>query len=427
MCGIAGIYDRTTAPDATAATAMLAAIEHRGPDDGGLYTDEVVALGVRRLSIIDLPGGHQPMTNEAGTVVVAFNGEIYNYKALRSRLRAAGHTLVTESDTEVVVHLYEDHGDDCVHHLRGMFGFAIWDVARRRLLLARDRVGIKPLYYAMNDGMLVFGSEIKALLGLIAPRLDLDALAAFLHLKYVPAPRTMFAGVAPQPPGHVLVADAAGMRTRRWWDVSYQAPQPPPSEREAAEELRVRLAEAVRAHLTSDVPFGAFLSGGIDSSTVVALMAQQLDRPVRTYAVGYAGDGAEMSELPYARMVAERYGTEHEEVLVSGRDLAERAEDVVWHLDQPIADNACVATLIVAERAARDVKMVLTGEGGDELFAGYARYAGEQLAPLFRLLPSPVRALGVSAARRSSRTVSYKKIPAHDTTHYLGFPVMGVK
>jgi asparagine synthase (glutamine-hydrolysing) len=405
MCGIAGVHDadpRGVAP-AALVRAMLDTLVHRGPDDWGLHADGPVALGARRLSIIDLPGGHQPIANEDGTVVVAYNGEIYNYRALRERLLRSGHTLRTRGDTEVVTHLYEDLGDGCVGELDGMFGFALWDARRRRLLLARDRLGIKPLYWARAGNQLVFGSEIKALLchpGVEA-RLDPDALAAFLLLKYVPAPRTMFAGISALPPGHLLVSDADGVRVRRWWDVSFRRPGVPMDEPEAAEMLKAHLMEAVRSHLVSDVPFGAFLSGGVDSSVVVALMSRVLRDPVRTFAVGFEGAGEELSETRYARMVAERYGTEHEEVLVGARDLVTHAEKVVWHLDQPIADNACLANLLVAELASRRVKMVLTGEGGDELFAGYARYAGERLAPAFGRLTPRARALGVALSRRS--------------------------
>ena len=402
MCGIAGLVAPDGRADVAAVSAMLETLRHRGPDDEGVHAEEGVAFGARRLSIIDVPGGHQPIANEDGTVVVAFNGEVYNFRALRERLRRAGHTLRTRSDTEVIAHLYEEHGDACVHELDGMFALAVWDARRRRLLLARDRLGIKPLYYAVTPAGFAFASEVKALLGHVAPRLDLDALAAFLHLKYVPAPQTLFAGVRALPPGHLLVTGVDGpVRVTRWWDVSFRRVEPAPSEEEATEELAVLLRRAVRSQLVSDVPFGAFLSGGLDSSTVVALMAQELSAPVKTFSVGYAGPGEQLSELPYARLVAQRYGTDHHEVLVDAGDLVARAEDVIWHLDQPIADNACLTNLLVAERAAQDVKMVLTGEGGDELFAGYARYAGEQLAPLFGLLPRRARALGIAAARRS--------------------------
>ena len=408
MCGVAGIHEWAghRRADGAAVAAMLDAIVHRGPDDHGLHVDERAALGTRRLSIIDLAGGHQPIANEDGTVVVAFNGEIYNYRELRARLRASGHAFRTESDTEVIVHLYEELGEGCVDALRGMFGFAVWDARRRRLFLARDRLGIKPLYWTASDGRLAFASEIKALLRApgVGAALDHQALAAFLLLKYVPAPRTMFAGIHALAPGCALTCDADGVRVRRWWDLSFRPAGPPLGEPEAAGRLRELLEDAVRSHLVSDVPFGAFLSGGVDSSTIVALMSRELGRPVSTFAVGFAGPGEQHSELPYARMVADRYRTDHHEVLIGAGDLVASAEKVVRHLDQPIADNACVPNYMVAELASRHVKMVLTGEGGDELFAGYARYSGERLAPLFERLPGAARAAGAAIARSPGRS-----------------------
>jgi asparagine synthase (glutamine-hydrolysing) len=434
MCGIAGVHEWAGRGrvDPGIAWGMLDVIAHRGPDDEGFHMTERVALGARRLSIIDVTGGHQPIANEDGTVVAAYNGEIYNYRALRDRLRRAGHTLSTESDTEVLVHLYEELGDALLNELDGMFAFAIWDERRQRLLLARDRLGIKPLYVCHNDTRVVFGSEVKSLLCHpdVPARTDLDGLAAFLLLKYVPAPRTMFAGISALPPGHLLVSDRDGVRIRRWWDLSFRRPPEPPREEDAAEELRTLLEQAVRSHLVSDVPFGAFLSGGIDSSTVVALMARELRHPVRTFAVGFEGPGEQLSELPYARMVADRWETQHEEVLVGARDLVERAAEVVWHLDQPIADMACLANLVVAELASQRVKMVLTGEGGDELFAGYARYTGERLAPLFERVPPPLRRLGLALNEgwpgQSRPRIALHALCQPDAHHRLAiwFPLM---
>jgi asparagine synthase (glutamine-hydrolysing) len=406
MCGICGIHELAAggAADSHATAAMLDAIVHRGPDDEGMHVDGPVALGARRLSIIDLPGGHQPIANEDGSVVVAFNGEIYNYRALRDRLIRSGHVLQSQGDTEVIVHLYEELGEECVHELDGMFAFALWDARRRKLLLVRDRLGIKPLYYVHHDGRLLFGSEIKAILRHpdVRARLDHEALATMLLLKYVPAPRTFFSGIQALPPGHLLTSDPSGISVRQWWDVSFRRPEHPMEEEEATAELRIRLEDAVRSQLVSDVPFGAFLSGGVDSSTIVALMSRELGEPVRTFAVGFSGSGPaeEMSELPYARLVADRYETEHHEILIGAQHLIDYAEKVVWHLDQPIADNACLANYLVAELASQHVKMVLTGEGGDELFAGYARYAGERLAPAFERVPAPVRSLGAALSNR---------------------------
>ena len=406
MCGIAGVFEYAGRgrADAAAVGAMLDAIVHRGPDDHGRHVDDGVAIGARRLSIIDLAGGHQPIANEDGTVVVAFNGEIYNYRELRDSLRGRGHVVRTDCDTEVVVHLYEEYGDDCVEHLRGMFAFAIWDARRRRLFVARDRLGIKPLYWSDDGSRLLLGSEIKAMLAhpTAHAELDVDGLAAFLLLKYVPAPRTMFAGIHALEPGHALTCDADGVRVREWWDLSFKPADPPPGMAAAERRLRELLEDAVRSHLVADVPYGAFLSGGIDSSTIVALMSRELDHPVQTFCVGFEGVGEELSELPYARMVAKRYETDHHEILLGPDEFTGLAKHAVWHLDQPIADMACVPNLLVAKLAAERVKMVLTGEGGDELFAGYARYAGERLAPLTTRLPGPARSLGRTLALRGA-------------------------
>ncbi|OLD80873.1 MAG: asparagine synthase (glutamine-hydrolyzing) [Acidobacteria bacterium 13_1_20CM_58_21] len=405
MCGICGFYDYKTRDraDRHVLDDMLNVIRHRGPDDCGEYLDQDVALGMRRLSIIDLSGGKQPISNEDGTIVTVFNGEIYNFQALREQLSSRGHALRTASDTEVIVHLYEDFGEDCVQHLRGMFGFALWDARRRRLLVTRDRLGIKPLYFAVSGGRLIFGSEIKAILQHPAAQvhLNIEGLSKFLSLKYVPAPQTMFEGVYALPPGCSLTCDANGIKIRRYWDVSFTNPGTGErSEESYAEQLDALLRECVKLHLVSDVPFGAFLSGGLDSSTIVALMSQFLNEPVKTYSVGFQGDAEAFSELPYARMVAKKYETDHHEVFIRPHDLINLSEKVVWHLDQPVADEACLANYMVAELASRQVKMVLTGEGGDELFAGYARYAGERLSPLFQHLPRAAKSVALAASGR---------------------------
>jgi asparagine synthase (glutamine-hydrolysing) len=284
-----------------------------------------------------------------------------------------------------------------------MFAFAVWDKRRRRLFLARDRLGIKPLYYLDSGGTLVFASEIKAILRHpnLSPSADLAALSNFLSLKYVPAPQTMFAGLRALPPAHILTCDEEGVEIRRYWDLTFRdRVEKHRAEESYAEELEALLRESVKLHLVSDVPFGAFLSGGVDSSTVVALMSRSLQQPVRTFSVGYDGEGGAVSELPFARLVAEQYRTDHHEVFVRATDFIENTEKVVWHLDQPIADQASVATYLVARLARRHVKMVLTGEGGDELFAGYARHAGERLAPLFGLIPNSLKSLALAASAR---------------------------
>lgn len=408
MCGICGFYEFKSHKPAVHRILddMLEIIRHRGPDDSGAHFDKDVALGMRRLSIIDLDGGKQPMTNERGDVVTVFNGEIYNFAELRRELQSRGHRFRTASDTEVIVHLYEDFGQECVQHLRGMFALAVWDAAQRKLFLARDRLGIKPLYYSDAGGRLVFGSEIKAILQhpAVQATLNLQGLSSFLSLKYVPAPRTMFEGIYALPPGCCLTCDEHGVCVRRYWDLSFARKQSDNVSEDAyAEQLIALLRESVKLHLVSDVPFGAFLSGGLDSSTMVALMGHYLQEPVKTFSVGFEGDAEKFSELPYARLVAQRHQTDHHEVFIGPQHLIELLEKVVWHLDQPIADEASLANYMVAELAAREVKMVITGEGGDELFGGYARYSGERLSPLFGILPRSIKSFGLSTIARIPR------------------------
>jgi asparagine synthase (glutamine-hydrolysing) len=406
MCGIAGVFEYEGRERIGKATLfdMLSTIEHRGPDDQGALFSGDLAMGMRRLSIIDLAGGKQPISNEDGEITVVFNGEIYNYRELQQRLRSRGHMFSTSSDTEVIVHLYEDMGEDCVNELRGMFAFAIWDSARQRLFIARDRLGIKPVYYTDQNGSLIFGSEIKALLAHpeVKASLDLQGLSHYISLKYVPAPETMFSGIRALPPAHTLTCDRNGIEIKSYWNLSFGGnKQSRPNEEACAEQLEALLHESVQLHLMSDVPFGAFLSGGVDSSLIVALMQQVMNVPVKTFSVGFQGGGSEaFSELPFARLVAKRFETDHHEIYVTPQDLMNLAEKVVWHLDQPIADNACVANYMVSKLAAQHVKMVLTGEGGDELFAGYARYAGEQLSSVFRFVPGPAKSLALSVMQR---------------------------
>jgi asparagine synthase (glutamine-hydrolysing) len=436
MCGIAGIfeYQEIRTVDAGTLRRMTDAVRHRGPDDLGEFIDDGLALGMRRLSIIDLEGGKQPIANESGEIVLVFNGEIYNYRELREQLLSSGHVLKTMSDTEVIVHLYEEKGEDCVLALRGMFGFALWDAAERKLVLARDRLGIKPLYYADVNGTLVFGSEIKSILQHpgVAAQLNYQALSDFLSLKYVPAPETLFGNIHAVPPGFMLICTARGVCLRRYWDLRFSE-DAGQDEADCAERLEALLRESVLLHLRSDVPFGAFLSGGLDSSTIVALMAGYLDQPVETFSVGFSGEGSALSETRYARQVAEYYGTHHHEVIIEARDFVESAERVLWHLDQPVADLACFANMMLAEAASRHVKMVLTGEGGDELFAGYARYSGERLSPAFKLLPGAAKRALIHGAecipgQRRAKLALNALAESNEASRLLGwFPLFNEK
>ncbi|HKV60695.1 MAG TPA: asparagine synthase (glutamine-hydrolyzing) [Candidatus Acidoferrum sp.] len=434
MCGICGFYDYKLLEqaDESVLAGMLQVIHHRGPDDSGIHVDRELAIGMRRLSIIDVGGGKQPIGNEDGSVLTVFNGEIYNFQSLRDRLQSRGHIFKTASDTEVIPHLYEDEGENCLQHLRGMFGLAVWDSTRRRLFLARDRLGIKPLYFADVKGRLIFASEIKAILQhpAIQVGLNREALSNYLSLKYVPAPQTMFEGIHALPPGCCLSCDAAGVRIRRYWDLSFARTNRDNLREEVyAEQLAAQLRESVKLHLVSDVPFGAFLSGGLDSSTIVALMSEFMDEPVKTYSVGFYGGPEIFTELPYARMVAKKFQTHHHEVLIGPGDLVNRLETVVWHLDQPVADEASLANYMVADLASRDVKMVLTGEGGDELFAGYARYAGERLSPLFNRLPRSSKTLALTACARipklrRQKLALYALCQSEEVTRFLNwFPL----
>jgi asparagine synthase (glutamine-hydrolysing) len=399
MCGIAGLLAHDQNSGSTQILdLMLQSILHRGPDEGGTLIVGPLAMGMRRLSIIDLADGTQPMFDESGRYGIVFNGEIYNYRELRADLLKRGHRLNTHSDTEVIVHLYEESGEKCVDHLRGMFGFAIWDHQRQELFIARDRLGIKPMYFTHAGGDFVFGSEIKAILmhPEVQRKVDTIALSQYLSLKYIPAPRTLFDGIESLEPGHWLkVRNGKVVQKQRYWDLNFEKPQRFLSEPEYVEQLLALLRETLGLHLRSDVPFGAFLSGGLDSSTIVALMAEQLSRPVNTFSVGFDGEGIQ-DELPYAQQVADAFGCAHHALKITSRDFLSLAEKVLWHLDQPIADQATIATFLVAKLARQHVKMVLTGEGGDELFAGYARYAGERYSPYTAWMPG-VAGAGIRA------------------------------
>ena len=402
MCGIAGILhaDPLRPVDPARLGRMLSAIAHRGPDDEGRHVDGHVALGMRRLSIIDLEGGNQPIYNEARDRVIVFNGEIYNYQELRRRLESGGHRLRTGSDTETVVHLYEDHGAECVDYLRGMFGLAIWNEADQELLLARDRFGIKPMYYTAGSWGIAFASELKALhaADLTGSELDWSALEGLFRLGYVPAPRTPFRAVRKLEPGHVLTWRPGGdpPSIRRYWDVPNE---PARGRRDPAAAVRERIDESVAAHLIADVPVAAFLSGGFDSSAVVSSMALAGEQ-VHAFTVRYRGSGAEgADETPLARALADRYGVDLTVVDVEP-DIEDIFEPIVRAMDEPHGDESVVPTWLLCERVAAEYKVALVGTGGDELFAGYPRHLVLGAASLWNRVPSPVRSVLSSAASR---------------------------
>ena len=389
MCGICGVLGPI---DASVLRSMTRTMVHRGPDDEGFYLADGVGLGVRRLSIIDVAGGHQPITNEDGTLVVVFNGEIYNHRELRTRLETQGHRFATRSDTEVLVHLYEEYGDASVHLLQGMFAYALWDGKRRRLLVARDRLGIKPLYYLETNGSFLFASEVKALLehADVSAAPDLQALDLYLAFRYVPGPHTLFRGIKKLPPGHRLVQEDGRTQVQRYWDPVLGDFQSAINLDEAVEEFSGLLRDTVRRHLISDVPVGMLLSGGLDSSAVTAMTAAARTEPIATFTVGFDLPGSH-NELAQARVVAKRLGTDHHELVLTP-DATELLPDLVRHLDEPIADPAALPTYLICRFARQMVPVVLTGEGGDELLGGYPRYEWFARAKLLqRLLPAWVR------------------------------------
>ena len=376
MCGIAGFAGQNlVAPGAsTRVKAMCDAIVHRGPDSDGYFVDQTVAMGMRRLSIIDVAGGRQPIANEDGSVVVVFNGEIYNHHELQRQLEAAGHRFSTRSDTEVLVHLYEEHGVDMLNQLHGMFAFSIWDIPRQRLFIARDRSGMKPLSYMERDGGIVYCSELRSLYAFDSTVLTIapDAVMQYLAFGYVPDPSSIFAGVRKLPPAHYLTwSPGAGVKVQRYWS------QPVPtlagmSEADIVAEIRTRLDTAVKSHLESEVALGAFLSGGLDSSTVVALMCRHATGRVKTFTIGFAED--EYDESAVARQVAAQLGTEHSELIVSP-NVEMMFETIATMFDEPFADSSAIPTFLVAQLARQSVTVALSGDGGDELFGGYSRYS----------------------------------------------------
>jgi asparagine synthase (glutamine-hydrolysing) len=406
MCGIAGVVDFDGRPiDEELVERMCATICHRGPDHQGVRAiprqpagaEGRAVLGNRRLSIIDVAGGHQPIGNEDGSIWVVQNGEIYNFAELRERLVGAGHRFETRSDTEVIVHLYEELGDEFVAELDGMFALAIWDDRRKRLLLARDRFGKKPLCYAERGGRLWFGSELQALLTdpAIPRELDTEALGEYLSFMAVPAPLTIYRHIRKLPPGHVLVRDTSGTKVSRYWSLRY-TPKQRISEADATSEVRRLLTAAIRKRLISEVPLGAFLSGGVDSSGVVAIMASLTSAPVKTFSIGF--DDARFNELPHARRIAEMYGCEHHEFEVKPSAL-EVLPTLVRHYGEPYADSSALPSFYLAKLTRQHVTVALNGDGGDEMFAGYGWHLAGRLAQRWQHVPAPARATLEAAAR----------------------------
>jgi asparagine synthase (glutamine-hydrolysing) len=389
MCGISGIFEFDPAREVEreAVHRMNESLRHRGPDDEGIFLGPGIGLGHRRLSIIDVAGGHQPIGNEDGTVWVLFNGEIYNYLELHADLVSRGHKFVTRSDTETIVHLYEQYGESCFAKLRGMFAVAIWDSKQRRLLLARDRVGKKPLYYYADDRRLIFGSELKAVLAADGFRRDVDPLAVcdYFSFSYIPAPKTIYKNIRKLRPAHYMVVSSSGIREKEYWRLSFAAPQQR-SEAEWCELIREQLREATRIRLMSEVPLGAFLSGGVDSSSVVAMMSRLMDRPVTTCSIGFRAQ--DYDESAFARRIAKQFQSEHHEGTVEVRAL-EVLDKLAWHYDEPFADSSAVPTYYVSRIARDQVTVALGGDGGDENFAGYRRYVFDRAENRLRVFVPP--------------------------------------
>lgn len=391
MCGIAGMLD--TAPEgrveAGEVRRMLASIRHRGPDDEGLHDSGGLVFGTRRLKIIDLAGGHQPLSNEDETVWVAFNGEIFNHGTRREALSRGGHAFRTRCDTEVIVHEWEEHGADCVEHLHGQFGFALWDEKKRTLMLARDRLGIKPLYYAWNGRRLVFSSEIKAILatGAVTPEVDLQSLYHYVGYEFVPAPATMFRGICKLPAGHRLIVSNGKLSVDRYWNVDFEPADL--SEDECVRTIRQLLGEAVEKRLMSEVPLGVFLSGGLDSTAVLAYACQATDRRLPTFTIGYVDES--FSEWEHARRAARHYGTEHHEIVIEPI-TPEVIETAVWHLDEPMTDLSSIPFQLLCREARAHATVCLSGEGGDEVFVGYDRFIASKIEQaLYRRIPPALR------------------------------------
>jgi asparagine synthase (glutamine-hydrolysing) len=401
MCGIAGIVGSSRRPvDEAVLRGMNDALWRRGPDDDGYFVRDQIGLAMRRLSIIDVAGGRQPIHNEDKSVWVVFNGEIYNHDELREDLQRRGHHFYTRSDTETLVHVYEEFGDAGINRVRGMFAYALWDERRNRLLLARDRLGIKPLYYGLHDGRLFFASELRAFRHVpdFPHTLNPESVERYLTYLYVPGPETIWKDVVELPPAHYLVYEGGVASQHEYWDVMYRAERQVPAT-EWRERFLAQFRSSVKSHLMSEVPLGAFLSGGIDSSAMVAVMAQESANPVKTFSIGYEGQGAFQDERPYARVVAERYGTEHHEFVVTP-DIADLLPDLIDTMEQPFADSSVIPNYYISKLTRQHVTVALSGLGGDEIGGGYQRYLGMLWAERYGRLPGVLRPAWLEAAMR---------------------------
>ena len=411
MCGICGklILNESGTVAPSLITSMLDTIRHRGPDDEGTYYDSCIGLGHRRLSIIDLSTGHQPLSNEDGSVWIVFNGEIYNYKELRKDLQTKGHVFNTKSDTEVIVHLFEEYGESCVDKLRGMFAFAIWDEKQKTLFLARDRVGIKPLYYYSSKNSIVFGSEIKAILAdsSVTRELDLGMIDRFLTFYFLPGEETLFKGIHKLLPGHYIICRGGKIKIRQYWDLRFT--ESLIDLKEAETRTLELLEESLESHMVSDVPVGFLLSGGVDSTAMLSFAVGKTDYPLSSYTLGFS-EAVEADERPFAKLAAERFGTEHHEMTISSKEFVDFMSKYVWHMEEPVCEPQAVALFYVTKMAREYVKVLISGEGGDEAFAGYSIYRNILWLERFKRAIGPMKGIFRASLMGANRLFESHKI-----------------
>jgi asparagine synthase (glutamine-hydrolysing) len=413
MCGICGKFefDLQARVSPALVKAMADTISHRGPDDEGYYVSGPIGLGFRRLSIIDLNTGHQPISNEDGSVWIVFNGEIYNYQELREHLLSRGHVFKTRTDTEVIVHLYEEFGEGCVDKLRGMFAFAIWDNRNKLLFIARDRLGIKPLYYASSSKSLVFASEMKAILADPEVRREVEpaTIDRFLSFNYTPGEETFFKNIRKLQPGHYIVVRQGELHIRQYWDLHFSTEPEHPNQKQAEEQLVNLLEDSVRLHMISDVPVGFLLSGGLDSTAMLSLAAGKSDQPISSYTIGFSEPGIE-DERPYARLAASRYGVKHYEMTITSKDFVDFLPQYVWHMEEGVCEPPAVALYYISKLAKEHVKVLISGEGGDEAFAGYPNYRNLLWLERLKSVAGPLKGVFSGALGAFNSVARSKKI-----------------